>query len=385
MRIVNACVSGPVTDGLSYQDNLITKYQKKNGNDVVIVTSEWIWKTSGKMGKDPRHDYINEDGVRVIRLPILGKDDFNRKFKKFDRLYETIEQLHPDILFIHGVSCYSDDVYAKYLKNHPEVIAYADNHADFSNSATNWLSKNIQHKIIWGYHARKLVPYVKKFYGVLPARVDFLTDVYGIPKEKCELLVMGADDELVEKERHTEARAAVREKYNIAKDDFLIVTGGKIDQWKTQTLLLMEAVQKIESRKVKLIVFGSVVDELKEKVNNLADGEKVQYIGWQQSADSYPLFAASDLAVFPGRHSVFWEQVAGQGIPMLVKDWPGTHHVDLGGNVEFLIRDSSDEIKQKIEELVENPEKYKKMKDVAEEKGMRVFSYRNIARRAIEE
>lgn len=73
-----------------------------------------------------------------------------------------------------------------------------DNHSDFSNSARNWLSKNVLHKIVWRTMAKNRT-ICKKFYGVLPARVDFLIDVYNLPKEKCELLVMGADDDLVKR------------------------------------------------------------------------------------------------------------------------------------------------------------------------------------------
>ena len=116
----------------------------------------------------------------------------------------------------------------------------------------------------------------------------------------------------------------------------------------------------------------------------MADGKKVQYIGWVDASQSYDLFAAADLVVFPGRHSVFWEQVTGQGIPMIVKDWPGTHHVDLGGNVLFLHEDSAKEIEEKIRQVAFDKEYYSKMKKVAEKKGMQVFSYREIAKRAIE-
>ena len=34
------------------------------------------------------------------------------------------------------------------MKN-PNVKIFVDNHADFSNSATNWLSLEILHKKIW--------------------------------------------------------------------------------------------------------------------------------------------------------------------------------------------------------------------------------------------
>ena len=165
----------------------------------------------------------------------------------------------------------------------------------------------------------------------------------------------------------------------------MIVSGGKIDPWKTQTILLMESVKELKREDVKLTVFGSVVDRLREKVQSLADGEKIQYIGWQNAEDSYRLFATANLAVFPGRHSVYWEQVAGQGIPMIVKDWEGTHHVDLGGNVIFLHDDSKSEIYTVLKRLLYDQNLYDSMKKIAETEGPQIFSYGRIARRSIEE
>ena len=318
---------------------------------MTLIASKWIWGTDGKLCFDDRSEYINDDGVKMIRLPMKGKENFQNKLKKYVNVYDTIAKEKPDILFVHGLSYVDIGTVARYLKKHPQVVAYADNHADLTNSGTNWLSLHILQKGIWKYYAHKINPYIKKFYGVLPVRVDFLTDIYGLPKEKCELLVMGADDELVAAASTDEVKNKIRKQYKISPDDFLVMTGGKIDQWKTQTLLLMEAVRNIKSEKVKLIVFGSVAPELKEKVETLADGKKVQYIGWIQARDSYQYFAAADLVVFPGRHSVFWEQVAAQGIPMLCKDLPGTHHVDVGGNVRFLNEDSEKEIRKEINEL----------------------------------
>ena len=386
MKIVHLCLGSFYPDGYSYQENLLPKFHKALGYEVEVIASTQSFDANGKpCYMDKTGSYQNEYDIKVTRLPYQSFNRVWKKLKKYQGTYQEIEEAQPDIIFVHGIQFSDVPEVIRYLKKHPQTAVYADNHADFSNSATNWFSKNILHKMIWRYYAQMLVPYVKKFYGVLPVRVDFLKDIYGLPAEKCELLVMGADDELVEAANQPEVKKAIREKYGIHDDDFLIMTGGKIDQWKTQTLLLMEAVRKIQNGKVKLIVFGSVTPELKESVNALTDGKKVQYIGWVQSKDSYQYFAAADLVVFPGRHSVFWEQVTGQGIPMLVKDWPGTHHVDLGGNVRFLTQDSAAEIQGAIEELVENPDAYKKMKDVAAHEGMKVFSYRDIAKRAIEQ
>lgn len=384
-KIVHICLCGPMTDGFSYQENLLSKYHKKLGYDVSVITSEWIWGEDGKLAKDGRSYYLNEHNIPVFRLPIKNHKSVEAKFKRYEGLYRTIEQERPDILFIHG--CQFPDIWVirKYLKKHPEVRAYVDNHADFSNSGTNPISKYVLHKGIWKLGAKAISPYIKKFYGVLPARVDFLTNMYGLAKEKVELLVMGADDEQVEKTQKEKLGDEIREKYGISQDDFLIVTGGKIDKAKAQTIYLMEAVKKLQNPKVKLLVFGSVEEELKKKVEGLQDGEKVISAGWINAEESYAYFAAADLVCFPGRHSVFWEQVAGQGIPMIVKHWEGTEHIDVGGNVHFLYQDSTEEIRKLLEKItVNNREEYLKMKEIAVQKGKKLFSYYEIAKKALE-
>ena len=384
MKVVHICLASFFPDNYSYQENLLPKFHKELGYDVEVIASTQSFDEHGKVCYlSNTGTYRNEYNIKVTRLSYKTDNKIWRKLKRYNGCYEAIEKSNPDILFIHGGQFLDIDQVVKYVKNHPKVTVYVDNHADFSNSATNWVSKNILHKIIWRHCERMIEPYTKKFYGVLPIRVEFLKEIYGLPDRKCELLVMGADDEKVKEAAQPEIRRSIREKYGILEDDFLVMTGGKIDKWKTQTLLLMEAVQNINRENVKLIVFGSVTQELQEQVQQLADGKKVQYIGWVQSKDSYKYYGAADLVVFPGRHSVFWEQVTGQGIPMIVKDWPGTHHVDLGGNVKFLKEDSAKEIQGEIEHLLENPDEYKRMKQVAMEKGMQVFSYKNIAKRAL--
>lgn len=385
MKIVHLCLACFFPDNYSYQENMLPKFHKLQGNDVEVIASLETFDKNGKPTLyEKARQYINENNILVTRLEYARPTKLFAVLKRYIGFEDALERSKPDIIFVHGCQFLDIDVVARYAREHPSIKIYVDNHADFSNSATNWLSKNILHRMIWKHCAKTIEPYTTRFYGVLPARVEFLVNLYDLPKEKCELLVMGADDELVEPASNPDVRKAIREKHHIAEDDFLVMTGGKIDAFKTQTLLLMEAVQKIDHPNVKLIVFGSVTKELMDKVQALADGVKVQYIGWVDAKDSYQYFASADLVVFPGRHSVFWEQVVAQGIPMLVKDWPGTHHVDVGGNVDFLHDDSVEEIEQKLRNLLEHPEQYAQMKRVAMEKGRSEFLYSEIARRSIQ-
>lgn len=383
MKIVHICLNSIVTDGWNYHENMLTKFQAKDGHDVYMITSQWQRNSTNGIELCSQNRYINKDRVTVIRLPMFGKQNPKKKFKKYKGVIDVLEELSPDIIYIHCSGYVDLKTITCYLKKHPEVKVYADNHADFSNSGTNWLSKNVLHKIIWSYYERSLIPYVTKFWGVLPARVDFLIDIYGIPADKCELLVMGGDDDLIKEAKNVTSIESIRDELGISDLDFLIMTGGKIDESKSQTLLLMEAIRQIPDIHIKLVVFGSVSPSLKERFDMLLCDEKIKYIGWVDGTKVYKYFAASDLVVFPGRHSVFWEQVVALGIPMVVKRWEGTQHVDLGGNVEFIDEDNVKAIREVIERIAFDKEKYNKMKDIAQSKGPREFSYRTIARRAI--
>lgn len=386
MKVVHLCLGCFFPDNYSYQENMLPKFHKQLGYDVEVIASLVTFDKDGKGTFLPKgSSYINEHGIPVTRLDNKKPLRIFRKLKRFIGTYETLEKAAPDILFIHGCQFMDMDVVVKYLKKHSGVRVYVDNHADFSNSGTNFLSKNILHKMLWRHSAKIINPFTTKFYGVLPARVDWLLNMYKLPKEKCELLVMGADDNCIVEAYDGGWRERIRKQYGIAEDDFLIMTGGKIDGAKRQTLLLMEAVRNIANDKIRLIVFGSVTPELKENVNALSDGKKVQYIGWVKSEESYNYFAAADLVVFPGRHSVFWEQVAGMGIPMICKYWDGTTHVDCDGNVKFLQNDSVDEIMEILEKLIKDPETYAEMLNCARTEGKKKFSYMDIAARAIVE
>lgn len=382
MNIVHICMT-QYSDGWTYQENMITKYQKLEGHNVTVITS-MLHYDEGKLVEDTKMRFEDINGVKIIRLR-KKTAGLMKKIPTYEEFDKTLKSLFPDIIFSHGCQYKDIKSVAEYVKNNRNVKLFVDNHADYTNSATNVFSKYILHKVIWRHYAHVILPYVQKFYGVLPARVDFLIDVYKLPKSKCELLVMGADDEQVVAAEDINKIQNLRNEYCISADDFLIVTGGKIDKAKIQTVLLMEAVAKLNSNRIKLIVFGSIDNKIKKEVLQWVDGKKIMYAGWINARESYVYFSAADLVIFPGRHSVFWEQAAGQGKPMIVKDWPGTHHIDVGGNVKFLTSDSVTEIKNLLCEIVNKPQVYEEMKNCAIECAKAKFSYKLIAKYCIGE
>jgi 1,2-diacylglycerol 3-alpha-glucosyltransferase len=383
MKILHLCLASFYIDNYSYQENLLPKFHKKMGLDVEIIASLVSFDKNGnpsllKIGSE----YKNEYGIPVKRLN-YKKGILNRIFRVYENTLISIWDSDPDIIFIHG--CQFLDILSvkKFVLRNPGVRVFVDNHADFSNSARRFFSRFFLHSIVWRFCAKEIEPFTEKFYGVLPARVDFLKNVYKVNANKIELLVMGADDDAINEMLMFKSRFEIRKKMGINDSDFLIVTGGKIDNAKKQVFELVDAVRKLNRNNVKLIIFGSVIDELKEKLAMQVDGDIIQYVGWANISESYEYLYSADLVVFPGRHSVYWEQTVGIGVPMLVKYWPGTTHVNTSGNCVFLYDSDSIEIQSKILHYIDNPEEFCILKYNAQNESRIQFLYSDIARRSI--
>ena len=379
--IVNVCLTGPYSDGFSYQDNLLPKYQRRLGYKVVVIAPVWRWGEGGTLEKTPSGRYENEDGIEIVRIENDQKKSVTFRFKTYGTLLGLLKEYRPEIIFLHGLQIRDSATICQYVQQNPETRLFVDNHADYSNSAQNWCSKYILHRLIWRYHAKRLEPLAEKFWGVLPARVDFLIDNYGISREKCDLLVMGADDDEVARASNSLVRSSIRHDYDFSEDDFVVVTGGKIDAAKYQTLLLMEAVHLMNAQ-VKLLIFGPVDSKLRGEFEERLDIGKMVYVPWAIVSESYAYFAAADAICFPGRHSVYWEQGVAMGKPLVVKRWAGTEHIDVCGNVIFLDSDGVGPIKNALQTLINDCKdagSYYKAANIAANS----FLYSEIAKRSI--
>ncbi len=383
MKIVYICLCGLYIPGWSYQENILSKYHIKDGHEVTIITSDWTYDHNSKFipynGEKVEYDH----NAKIVRLSIKGNKTFETKLKRFSRLYETIECEKPDLIFLHSPQLLDADVICKYLKHNTNVRLIVDNHNDFRNAAKNLLSRYILHGIIWKHSVKLLDKYAEVFYGVTPARIDFLVDMYGLKRERIKLLPFGADDELVERAVNDGCRIKLREKFNVKEEDILLLTGGKIDQNKPETLDLMEAVISMDDPRIKLMVYGSVIPQLEDRFNSLVKNDRIIYVGWLKSDDIYPYQEAADLIVFPGLHSVLWEQSVGAGKACVFRKIEGFTHIDLGGNCEFFEDVSMESIKEKITSIIQEDNKLKIMESIAKQKGTKVFSYRHISRECV--
>ena len=386
MKILHCCLAAFYIDGYGYQENILPKMHKLQGHDVKIIASTETYVDNKKLGYVDPKNYLNEDGIPVSRIPynnnLLLPSKIVRKLRLYKNLKEELIEFMPDVIFLHDTQFLSIKEIIIYVKENPQVKIFSDCHTDYLNSARTWLSKNILHKIIYRYCTYIVEPYTTQFYGTLPIRNLFLEKVYKIPKEKISLLELGADDSSYDFSNKETIRKRVRKDLKIKNDEFVIITGGKLDRRKN-IHLLMEAVSQLSGKKIKMIVFGIPNDEMENEINKLAERENILFLGWLTPEKVYEYLFAADLAFFPGTHSVAWEQSVGVGLPAVFKKWENIQHVDVGGNCLFLNDINIDELKKIILKIASNDELYLKMKNVAMTKGVRQFTYSEIAKRAI--
>ena len=385
MKIIHCCLSQFYIDGYGYQENILPKMHNLQGHEVSILASTETYIDNKKMGYVEPSSYHTECGIPISRIPYRKflPNSVMRKLRIYSGVKDALYAFNPDIIFIHDIQFISIVDIVDYVKKNPNTKIFVDGHTDFVNSARNWISKNILHRLIYKWCAKKIEPYTEKFYGVLPARVEFFKSMYDISKEKVELLLMGLDDSVVDFNKKEEIRSKIRKELSINMEDFVIITGGKIDRRKN-IHNLMRAINELNLSNIKLIIFGSPNDDMMNEFEKQLNNELIKYIGWIKAEEVNDYIMASDLGVFPGTHSVLWEQSIGLGLPCVFREWEGIQHVDLGGNCAFIKNGNVDEIKEVITVIYNDSELYSEMLRVSTEKGIPKFSYYQIAKKAIE-
>ena len=378
MKILHIAPLSPYNIGWSYQDNLLPKYQRKLGHDVTVVVSTFENTDNGKIDVG-ESDFILDDGVHVYRRRRKFGNGPLGKAVSFTYVKDILETVKPDFVMIHSLMTLSVFQVIEYKKTvNPNCIIIHDNHLDENiGKRKTKLLTDIFYKY-WKVVNSFSKKYISKYYGVTPWRQEFIINRFGIEEKKTDVLIMGADDELIDFKNRIQIKKEFRNKYFLDKE-FVICTGGKIERNK-KIDLLMKAVEGLEG--IKLVVFGNVAEDYKNEINN-AMNSNVIMLGWQDTKHINDIFLSSDLAVFPGQHSVLWEQACACKLPCVFAYWNGMSHLDVGGNCKFIKDVNTSELRTSICSCI-NSSEYEKMKKVAESKRTDVFSYRNIALKSLE-
>lgn len=378
MKILYIKLHCGYSDTETYQENVLTTKFAQMGHETHIAVSTRTTDCNRKTIIQSPREYINEFGVHVHMLPFSKRFyRLSKKFDYFDTLYDLMERIHPDFIFSHGVQYASLLTVAKYKKCHPEVRLVADNHGDQVIMPVDNFKRKIVHKIIYKYFVTRADKYIDKYYGVSPSRGQYLTDIYGVSPNKIGIIPQVGDDTTANQYSYKEERELLCEKYHFDKQKSILIFGaGNIDA-KKNLIPLVEAVE--EDSNYELVVFGSFSADVQKVFEKHQEQPNIHYIGSLSGKDIYRTIIGADLAIYPGQHSVLWDNTVACGTPLCVRRWAGMDYFDVNGNCRYISEGTKKEIKGLLVDLSVDG-KIETMRVSAQGNAKKLFSATEIAK-----
>jgi hypothetical protein len=255
-------------------------------------------------------------------------------------LYKLIVDFAPDIILFHGAAAYALLIAAKYKKNNPQIKFYVDSHEDYNNSATNFLSKYILHKIFYRGVIQKSLKYIDKILYITYESAVYLKEMYGISDKHLLFFPLGGN--IPEPDKREYIRKKIRSSFNIDENQILLIISGKFDKIK-RTIDVVKAFIEVPNQNLRLLIIGSMNKDISETAMQLINSDsRIHYLGWLNSSLLQDYLCAGDLYVQLGSQSVTMQNALCCGNAAAL--YPFESH-------KFLLKDSVFYIEQK-EDLI---------------------------------
>ncbi|MEP3525450.1 MAG: glycosyltransferase family 4 protein [Hyphomicrobiales bacterium] len=305
MIIAHVCLSCFYIDDRSYQENELVKQHIKDGHEVIVIASTHNHDENGKTVYVEPADYIGAEGARIIRLPYrfaFLSHFIASKLRIHKGVYDLLVRLKPDAILFHGTTGWEMLNIARYKREFPKVITYIDAHEYWGNSAKGFVSREILHRRYYGPILRKSHQGFSKILCISTEVMDFVNEVYGIPKDKLEFYPLGGRP--IPPDEYKKLRETSRQALKIEKQQILFVQSGKITR-KKKLIESLTAFSKETNPDFRFCIIGVLDDTIEAEVMALINADKrVQFLGWKSADEMNAILAAADIYLQPGTQSV---------------------------------------------------------------------------------
>lgn len=381
MKILHCCLSCFYIDNYNYQENVLPRQNKMDGHEVMILASTETFIDNNSLGYIKPSKYVNEDGIDVIRIPYSSilPSFIMRKLRIYKNTLKYIKEFNPDVILFHGGAAYDIIEVAKYKEINPNVKIYVDCHEDFNNSARNFLSKEILHKIFYKRFIHKVLPYIEKVLCISVESYNFMKDFYKIPSGSLELYPLGGT--IFEGEKYESMRKQARNELQLKDSDILLVHSGKMSRLK-RTPELLEAFTSVTSVNINLVLIGSVPEEMNDELMKyVTNDDRVKFLGWKSPEELFTFLCGADLYLQPGSQSATLQNAICCGCPVMI--YPHESHKPYLNENGFYVK-SIDDMVNVFNSINNNPEVLKNMRQASYEIAHDLLDYRKLASRLYE-
>ena len=300
MRVLHLCLSNWFVDGVGYQENELVRQHLTDGHEVLVVASTETHSDDGKLTYIDPSEYMGDEGAKIIRIPYRRflPELLMRKLRIHVGLRKILETYAPNVILFHGTCGWELITVANYLEHNPNVNFFVDSHEDQYNSARNWLSRELLHKLYYAPILRFALSKIKKILCYTPDSINFVKTIYGISPEKLELFPLGGRP--VTDDEYENRRSITRNKYGIGIDEILLIQSGKQTRRK-KIIDSVKALSQIQNRNFRFFIIGTIEKSITEEIFQIIDDdERISYLGWKNLDELTDLLCAADIYLQPG-------------------------------------------------------------------------------------
>lgn len=359
MKFVHIYLTGPFTDGLMYQENLLIEQHVLLGHDVTVIAA------TETFGKDKKIKFVDAGtsylkcGAKLVRLPyVIGLFKFMaKKIRAYRGLMQCIKNENPDRILFHGLTAWDLLTVARYVRNKTDVQLFADCHEDFNNSAMTWASRELLHKRFYKPIFNFCCKQIKEILCVTIESYNFAVDFYDSPKDKTRLFPLGC---VIESHNSIQSRRKIFRKTHGYNESHIVITQtGKLDRTKKLIDTLQSFIDN-KSPQLRLLIAGQMVGDVKNECHDLINSdERITYLGWQSADNLLNVLAGADFFLQPFGQTTSTQMAMGCGCVILAQDLP-SHRWLIGAN-GYLFKDSS-ELPQVFNLVLSNQDKIEHLK-----------------------
>ena len=304
-----------------YQLNILPKYMKLAGHDVTIVTSELdkmpsyltdFFQNENIKAKDEY--FTKEYGIEVVRKPIFTYYSGRSIYKP--GIFKYIDQLKPDVLFIHGEDTYFGIRAIIRLKKFRYAIIFDDHMTDIA-------SKNKFACFFRFFYRVFITPRIAKYKLIVIRTMDdnFIFQRYNIPKEQGPLVEFGSD--LLKFHPDNNIKIEIRAELGFTMDDLVFLYAGKLDESKGGQFLADAIKNRVKARRtINFLVIGNFSGAYGQKVKETLEASmnRVVMLPTQPYSRLDRYLKCADIAVFPKQCSLTFYDAQACGLPVILED-----------------------------------------------------------------
>jgi len=345
-----------------YQINFFAKYHRSDYEFSILTSdSSRLWTASGDQEDLRKVDeaYEKEHRVRIYRLP-AALDRRTRQNLWMKGLIRTIQDIHPDILFVHTIESYSAQRIILSRRILSGYSIFFDTHT-LLNQFKGGIKSRLHLWFLKRIASKRICKYDAKVFATVPENRMILQRDYGIPSDRILYSPIGTDLSIFNFDNN--ARIKLRKEEMLAEEATVLLYTGKINHRKNPHLIL-EAVSLIQQqiKNPLYVYFVGAYDQVyfdeKMEISFNSAYIYVKFVPAVPVSELYAWYSMADFAVFPCENTLSALDAQACRLPVIMQeDMTNLERLSHGG-LTYAPGDIKD-LSEKILTMIDHPDQRK--------------------------